>query len=332
VIPRAPFLYSPARRISLGFALVAFVLLFFSDISISTINPWDEMGRFFLGMVTPDFTHLDHITTALLRTLAFGFTGVAVGSISGFLLALVFHLRSVRVFCAFIRSIHELFWALIFLQFFGLHPLTGVLAICIPYAGVFAKVYSEILDETDRTPYQLLPKGSGKLVSFVYARIPDAWTHMVSYTSYRLECGLRSSAVLGFVGLPTLGFHLESAFAQGNYSDVGALLILFYLIIGTMKFWVGPRIIVAYVLAAPFFSGKWTAYHLGKCDSFFLLKISFPIHSGTPLILIRMCFYNVGTGLSSYLPPKQCRAYGIPSCLLKLRSWSQVLSHCCFSR
>ena len=51
--------------------------------------------------------------------------------------------------------------------------------------------------------------------------------HLRSYTSYRFECGLRSSAVLGFVGLPTLGYHLESFFAQGSYSQVAALLMLF---------------------------------------------------------------------------------------------------------
>jgi phosphonate transport system permease protein len=50
----------------------------------------------------------------------------------GFLLAFGFHSRVVRTFCVVVRAVHELFWALIFLQLFGLSPLTGILAIGIP--------------------------------------------------------------------------------------------------------------------------------------------------------------------------------------------------------
>jgi phosphonate transport system permease protein len=67
---------------------------------------------------------------------------------------------------------------------------------------------------------------------------------------YRMECGLRSSAVLGFVGLPTLGFHLETAFRQGHYSEVSALLILFYIVIATMRLWLKKRLLPVYLTAA----------------------------------------------------------------------------------
>ncbi|WP_165855157.1 PhnE/PtxC family ABC transporter permease [Marinobacter sp. JSM 1782161] len=248
-------LRAPSVRITLAFLAVAILCLFAADLAITTVNPWEDLAHLFFGIVTPDFFSLEAIGTALLRTLAFAFTGVALGSVAGFALALAFRFRTVRVFCAFIRAIHELFWALIFLQFFGFHPLTGVLAIAIPYAGIFAKVYSEILDETDPTPHKVLPRGVNALSAFVYARIPDALPHLISYTSYRLECGLRSSAVLGFVGLPTLGYYLESSFSQGYYSEVGALLLLFYVLIASLRLWARPRLIPLYVIAAPFFLG-----------------------------------------------------------------------------
>ena len=80
--------------------------------------------------------------------------------------------------------------------------------------------------------------------------MPDALAHFRSYSLYRLECGLRSSAVLGFVGLPTLGFHLESAFAQGFYSEVSALLILFWVVIATIRQWLRRPLLPLYLLAA----------------------------------------------------------------------------------
>ena len=222
---------SPLVRASIGFLFLAAVLAIFGDFKISTFDPWTELKRMLLGAVTPDFFATENLIRAILNTLAFAFVGVALGNLVGFLLALAFRLMFVRVICAFIRAVHELFWALIFLQIFGLTPLTGVLAIAIPYAGIFAKVYSEILEEADQAPLKTVPAGTTALTTFMFVRLPDAWVHFKTYSLYRLECGLRSSTVLGFVGLPTIGFHLESAFAQGEYSMAAALLILFYLII-----------------------------------------------------------------------------------------------------
>lgn len=259
----------PTVRLSLLFVAIALAGLLLADIHITTADPWRDLGHFFLGVVTPDFFSSEGLLTALLRTLAFAFVGVALGSGAGFLLALVYHHLPVRIFCAFIRAIHELFWALIFLQFFGFHPLTGILAIAIPYTGIFAKVYSEILDEADPEPAHLLPPGSGVIASFLYARIPDAWDRIRTYTAYRLECGLRSSAILGFVGLPTLGFYLETSFSQGLYSESGAILILFYLLIATIPLWVRPRLLPLYLLAAPFFLGDGFPIVWGNVERFF---------------------------------------------------------------
>lgn len=241
---------SPTVNTSLIFFFIALGCLFIADLEISTGNPWQEVGRMALGVVTPDFFDFGVLIRALLQTIAFALAGVSLAAVAGFALALVFHLRLVRAFCAAVRSVHELFWALLFLQFVGLNPVTGLLAITVPYAGIFAKVYSEILEEADPGPLQALPGGTDIVSSFLFVRIPDAWAHIASYTSYRLECGLRSSAVLGFVGLPTLGFHLESYFRQGQYSQASALLLLFFLLIGTMRWWARPRLLPLYLIAA----------------------------------------------------------------------------------
>ncbi len=255
-------------KTSLVFVGIAGISLFFSDIAITTQNPWVEMRRLALGLVTPDFLSVDVLGEALLRTVAFGFTGVALGAAIGFFLSFFFGLRAVRLFCAFVRSIHEIFWALIFLQFFGLHPLTGVLAIAIPFAGIFAKVYAEILEESDPLPARVMPMRTTLVGRFFYGRIPDAWPHLRTYTAYRLECGLRSSAILGFIGMPTLGFYLESAFSQGYYSEVGALLLVFYVLIASMRFWLRPRLVPLYIGAAPFLLGEGLPIVWGNLNRF----------------------------------------------------------------
>ncbi len=75
------------------------------------------------------------------------------------------------------------------------------------HAGIIAKVYAEIIEETDPAPLRILPVGAGSVSAFFFARLPEARAHFKTYSLYRLECGLCSSAVLGFVSLPTLGFH-----------------------------------------------------------------------------------------------------------------------------
>jgi phosphonate transport system permease protein len=243
---------SPLVRTSLWFLLIAFGCLLLADIEITTADPWPEMKRLGHGLITPDFSKWRQIGEALTYTIAFAILGVALANLLGFLLAVIFHFRLVRIGCAFIRAVHELFWALIFLQIFGLTALTGVLAIAIPYTGICAKVYAEILEEADPAPMQAVPSGTSIVSLFFYAQLPDVWAHFKSYSLYRLECGLRSSAVLGFVGLPTLGFYLETAYKEGHFSDLSALLIVFYFVISTVRKWMRRDLILVFIIAAFF--------------------------------------------------------------------------------
>lgn len=231
------------------------------------------MQRMAWGFVTPDFFAVSDIGRVIIQTIAFALCGVALGALLGFFLAQIFHLGPVRWTCAFVRAIHELFWALILLQVLGLTPLTGVLAIAIPYAGICAKVYAETLEESQPPVLQVLPAGSSLVSVFFFARLPDVWVHIKNYTSYRFECGLRSSAVLGFVGLPTLGFFLETAFSEGNYSEAAAQLMLFYALIASLRYWLRPRLLGVYLVAAPFLLGAGGGISFDNIMRFFTSDI-----------------------------------------------------------
>ena len=144
----------------------------------------------------------------------------------------------------------ELFWALLFIQISGLSSLTGFLAIVIPFTGIFAKVFAEILEESDHTPERTLNPSTSYLSKLFYSRIIIAWPQLSAYGRYRLECAIRSSAVLGFVGLPTLGFEMESYFKQGEYAHGAGLLYVFFILIASLKYWVKPILLPLYGLIA----------------------------------------------------------------------------------
>ncbi len=140
---------SALRNISFWFAVSALICLLLVDIDISTADPWAELGLMTAGALSPSVWSWPTLLSSLANTFAFALQGVTLAAIAGFALALGYRFTLVRAFCAFIRSIHELFWALLFMQVAGLSSLTGLLAIAIPYAGTLAKIYGELFEEVD---------------------------------------------------------------------------------------------------------------------------------------------------------------------------------------
>ena len=240
---------SALRNISFWFAVSALICLLLVDIDIGTADPWAELGLMTAGALSPSVWSWPTLLSSLANTFAFALQGVTIAAIAGFVLALGYRFTLVRAFCAFIRSIHELFWALLFMQVAGLSSLTGLLAIAIPYAGTLAKIYGELFEEVDPAPANNLPHTASRLSHFFYSVMPLAWRSMATYTSYRFECAIRSSAILGFVGLPTLGFHLETALSDGHYSEAAAFFYALLLLIGTLRLWLHKRMLPIYLVA-----------------------------------------------------------------------------------
>jgi phosphonate transport system permease protein len=236
------------RNLSLVFLIVALLCIPFADLVVYQVEPWDELVRMGQGITQPSFPELSILANSLIITVAFALTAVSGAAFFGLLLALVFHSRIVRIFSASIRAVHELFWGLIFMQIYGLSATTGVLAILVPFTGIFAKMFAEIIEQQSSVPHSTLSTKSDRLSQYVYTWLPQAWPQMVSYTRYRFECALRSSTILGFIGLPTLGFYLETAFKQGQYNEAAGLLFSFFILIATIRWWFFTKIISAYFL------------------------------------------------------------------------------------
>ncbi len=215
--------------------LIGMLAWWLADIAVLAIDPWHELQLIAAGLLTPELGKMEYLLTAIWQTVAFALLGVALSLFIGLPLALIYHHPLVAAVCAFVRAIHELFWALLLMQVFGLSPLTGILAITLPFAATFARVFHDMLRLTPSSLEQSIP--GDRLSRYVYGRMANVWPQMESYIRYRFECALRSSAVLGFIGLPTLGFYLESAYSQGHYHLGGALLLLFIMLIGTLKYW-----------------------------------------------------------------------------------------------
>jgi phosphonate transport system permease protein len=145
-----------------------------------------------------------------------------------------------RVVIAVLRSIHELMWATIFLAGFGLNEMTGVIAITLPFSGTLAKVFSEMVDEAPRdAAHAMRSAGASPLQVFFFGLVPRALPDMSAYAFYRYECALRSSAILGFFGLQTLGSYIKTSFDEVYYGEVWTYIYVLFLLIVLFDWWSG---------------------------------------------------------------------------------------------
>ncbi len=261
---------SKTGRVLSGFGLLALLCWISGDITITTATPGAEFQRMLAGLLHPQWPSLNELIHAILQTISYALLGVALAAVGGFLLSLLFHLRLVRVVCASLRAVHELFWGLLLIQLFGLQPLTGLLAIAIPYTGILAKIYAEIRQEAQQRHKPYLPAQCTALSRFFYTDWPFIKTDFAHYTLYRFECGLRSGTILGFIGLPTLGFQLETAFMQGHYADVTGLLLVFYGLIATIHWWGQFKFWSLYLTAALYY--LWPGMSFNVNDIGWLLE------------------------------------------------------------
>ncbi|WVN42767.1 ABC transporter permease [beta proteobacterium MWH-UniP1] len=256
-----PELRDPAWMGRVFWSLAALVIL--GPVLVATeFKPWvlvepdnlkvtlKFLGDFFPPVITPDFLWM--VAKESWRTIAIATAGtflalvlaipltiastsvLSVSSISGRMKALPFLVRQIiRWVLIVLRSIPELIWALVFVRVVGLGPAAGVLAIGLTYAGMLGKVYGEILESGDaHATKTLLRNGSGRLQAFFFGLLPQNATELTSYTVYRWECAIRSSAVLGFVGAGGLGQQMDNSMKMFNGGEVATMLIVFMLLVG----------------------------------------------------------------------------------------------------
>ena len=150
----------------------------------------------------------------------------------------VLNIGAARFALAFFRSIHELVWAWIFIVAVGLSPMAAVLAIGIPYAGILGRVYADLLQDVPEAPLQALrSSGASEWRVFLYGRLPMATPDILSYTYYRLECGIRAAAVMGFVGLGGLGTEIQLSLQDLDYSRAWTFLYFLIALVALIDIW-----------------------------------------------------------------------------------------------
>jgi len=205
------------------------------------------------------------------------------------------------------RAIHEVIWGLFFVNVLGLNPLAAILAIAIPFGAITAKVFSEILDETPRAPLKaMLNSGASPLAAFFYSVLPQAISALLSYTFYRLECSIRSAAVLGVIGAGGLGYEIWLSFQSLRYDEMWTFIFALIALSGAVDLWSsqlrrrfggGARVALATCQSAPLAA---PAYKRDRVVTLSLIIIT---------ILLPLSFWYVRADFGTLFAPRAAKLF-----------------------
>ena len=171
-----------------------------------------------------------------VENLLVGGSTVQAGTVRG--VAVRATARLARGLAVLLRSVHELLWAVLLLAALGLADGTAVLALALPYGGIFAKIFAEMIDEAPSDAADgLAQAGGGVLAVWLWGILPRALPDFIAYVFYRFECALRSSAVLGFFGFQTLGYGIAVAFENLRYGEMWTHLYALFLLVTVFDLW-----------------------------------------------------------------------------------------------
>lgn len=252
----------PAWRGRMMGAIIALVLLW-PMLVASEFKPWilldaqslNAAGRFLADFAPPAHSaeFLQLMLAATWQTVAMATAGLTLALLGAIPLTLlvtqslsISRLGSGRMrpagmlirhgarwLLVLLRSVPELVWALLFVRIVGLGPTAGVLAIALTYCGMLGKVYAEILESSDsHATESLLKNGSSRLAALLYGALPESAAELVSYTTYRWECAIRGSVIMGFVGAGGLGQRMDESMKMLAGNEVATMLIIFVLLVG----------------------------------------------------------------------------------------------------
>ncbi|MDQ0219887.1 PhnE/PtxC family ABC transporter permease [Peribacillus cavernae] len=245
------------KRLSLTLVLLAaFIWSLFSvtwSRDLLHAGGWATTVQILEGLIKPDLSPdiLELAVESSWVTVVYAVTGMTVALIIAFVLGVLgsgvlVSSRPVRIVTAgfsravlaIIRAIHELVWALLFVAVIGLSPYAAIFALGIPYGGILGRIFADMLNDVPGEPIQALrAAGASRLHCLMYGYLPLIRSNMISYTMYRFECSIRSSAIMSFVGLGGLGYQIQLSLADLHYDEVWTFLFFLIAIVVLIDAW-----------------------------------------------------------------------------------------------
>jgi phosphonate transport system permease protein len=116
-----------------------------------------------------------------------------------------------KSFLNLVRTIPDLFWAMLFTVAVGIGPFAGVLALIMFSLAIMGKLLSETIDSIDPGPMEAAKAtGSTHNQTVFTSALPQVLPNFTAYFLYIFELCIRASVILGLVGAGGVGRIIET--------------------------------------------------------------------------------------------------------------------------
>jgi phosphonate transport system permease protein len=141
----------------------------------------------------------------------------------------------IRALVAFLRTMPELAWAVIFVMAFGIGAIPGFLALTLHTIGSLTKLFYEAIESAQDKPVRgLTACGASPVQRMRFALWPQVKPIFLSYGFMRLEINFRSSTILGLVGAGGIGQELMTNIKLDRYDQVSMTLLLIVIVVSIL--------------------------------------------------------------------------------------------------
>ena len=135
-------------------------------------------------------------------------------------------------FINLIRTVPDLFWALLFVTAIGPGAFAGTIALFFFSLAIMSKLLSETVDAADPRPLEAAKStGSRHFPAVRAAVLPQILPNYVAYGLYIFEINIRASAVIGIVGAGGIGQVLETQRTFFRFDRVLAVIIIIFVVV-----------------------------------------------------------------------------------------------------
>ncbi len=178
------------------------------------------------------------VATVLGGVMAFPLSFLGARNVMGFSPAGWATYGVIRGFFNVFRSIETIIWASIFAIWVGYGTvLAGILALTIHTIAALGKLYSEQVEGVSPGPLEAVWAAGGSRIQVVrHAVIPQVLPSFWAFTLYRWDINVRMATVIALVGGGGIGDMLFYYKNQGDWSKVGAVVMVIVAVVWAMDY------------------------------------------------------------------------------------------------
>lgn len=229
----------------LAVAALAFIVHGFSNgaaVSPATlVGGIGSTAQFVAEALPPDLSRLGPIGAAMLETFEIALLGTVLGVAASVPLAVLAARNTTphralyaatRGVIAFLRSVPDLVWGIIFVVTVGLGPEAGVLAIAADTTGFCGRFFADRIEDVEPELIEgLSATGATRGGIVAGAVLPSVLPSFVGTSMFGLESATRSSVVLGVVGAGGIGVELTTSMQLLRYDEALTIILAIFVVV-----------------------------------------------------------------------------------------------------